>query len=170
MLTWCKHRTSSIVLYMYMYTVCHASQLAPDKLAPVIVWSISRMVSYNYTTQKKLRVKGNFVIIFVSMSSLVFWGVFSVREPSNNYFVISRHHFSSLVHRRTQGGPQAPPPKRVPEKMDNKKKEQKEREGGGEKLQMVFFQPFSSYATGIFFFFLPKLFYYDVSWNLTIIV
>ena len=24
--------------------------------------------------------------------------VFSVREPSNNYFVISRHHFSSLAY------------------------------------------------------------------------
>ena len=75
-----------------------------------------------YTTQKKLRVKGNVLIIFVSMSSLVwtsFWGVhvndffhqgnklvsnqkflfvFSVREPSNNYVVISRHHFSSLAY------------------------------------------------------------------------
>ena len=26
------------------------------------------------------------------------FGVFSVRDPSNNYFVISRHHFSSLAY------------------------------------------------------------------------
>ena len=38
-------------------------------------------IQYIYTTQKKLRVKGNF---------------FSVREPSKNDIVISRHHFSSL--------------------------------------------------------------------------
>ena len=63
-------------------------------------------------------------------------------------------------------------PKRVPEKKGQKEEWKKgEREGGGEeKSCKCFFQPFPSYATGILFFFLPKLFYYDVSWNLTIIV
>ena len=64
-----------------------------------------------YTIQKKLRVNGFLKIIFVSMASLV--GVLDffhqgnklvsnqkcfVCEPSNNYFVISRHHFSSLAY------------------------------------------------------------------------
>ena len=32
------------------------------------------------------------------VSNQKFFGVFSVREPSKNYFVISRHHFSSLAY------------------------------------------------------------------------
>ena len=61
------------------------------------------------TTQKMLSVQGNILIIFGGymtffhqgnklMSNQVFFCVFSVREPSNNYFVISRHHFSLLAY------------------------------------------------------------------------
>ena len=90
-----------------------------------------------------------------------------VRGVSSSWW----HHPGSLFRGAPKGG-LSPSPQEGPRKKRDKKKEKKEREGGGggEKLQMFFFQPFSSYATGIFFFFLPKLFYYDVSWNLTIIV
>ena len=52
------------------------------------------------------------------------------------------------------GGLEPPPPPRGSPKKGTKRRR---------KVANVFFQPFSSYATGIFFFSLPKLFYYDVS-------
>ena len=63
------------------------------------------------------------------------------------------------------GGLSPPPPRGSPKKGTTRRRIQGERERGRarRKVANVFFQPFSSYATGIFFFFLPKLFYYDVS-------
>ena len=91
-------------------------------------------------------------------------------KPLNNYYWLCA--FSSAPPPPPRGAPKGgglgglspPPPRGSPKKRDTKKKGKKERERGGRrKVANVFFQPFSSYATGIFFFFLPKLFYYDVS-------
>ena len=105
-----------LCLYIFTFNLSTLSENNVNNLYPIHILYEHWM----YTTQKKLRVKGNYLIIFVSMSSLVwtsFWGymtfyhqgnklvsnqtflcVFSVREPSKNCFVISRHHFSSLAY------------------------------------------------------------------------